>query len=77
MNNENLFLTVLEATKPRIKALAYLVSGEVLAGYPLAAFSHDRRVREISGVSFLGVHIFLRISPHDQRLTSSYHHIGC
>lgn len=59
MNNQNLFLTVLEARKSRIKALAYLVSGEVLAGCPLGAFSHDRRGEgDFWGLFFRSTHLF-------------------
>ena len=69
INNRNLSLTVLEADKSKIKAPAYLVSGEgLLPGLETAIFSlcpyRAEGLRELSGVFFIrALFPFMRTLP--------------
>ena len=85
INNKNLFLTVLEAGKFKIKALADSVFDEAAAlfihGCFLSVFSCVEGVAEVSGVpfiraliSFMRVHSHELITPKDP--TPKSHHTG-
>lgn len=64
VNNRNLFLTILEAEKSKIKVMLDVVSGEaLLSNSQMAVFLPGERGEDLSGISFIRTTVTFMKAP--------------